>query len=139
MKLRLHNHQIERSAWRRTLYRIAPPDELQHVIVDNQRSLEEDPKDISTRYALGNCLRLEGRIAEARREYKLVASSDAAWAPYAAEMLKTLEGQEDRPPPRTGSLQYVWSKNLWASKLLWPGRLIKRRVLKRPPLDDINR
>jgi hypothetical protein len=135
MQLRLRNHQIELSAWQLTLYRIGPPDELQQAIANNRRSLEEEPKDISTRYALGNCLRMEGRIAEARREYELVASSDSAWAPYAAEMLKTLEGQEDRSPPRTGSLQYVWSKNLWASKLLWLGRLIKRLVLKRqnPP------
>jgi hypothetical protein len=93
--------------------------------------LEEDPKDMATRYALGNCLRMEGRIALARREYEHVASSDSSWAPFAAEMLKTLEGQPDHPPPPTIILHYVWSKNLWASRVLWPGRWIKRLVLKR--------
>jgi hypothetical protein len=140
MKLRLRNYQIELSDWRLTLYRIGLPDEQQQAVADNRPSLEEDPKDMATRYALGNCLRMEGRIALARREYEHVASSDSSWAPFAAAMLKTLEGQPDHPPPSTIILHYVWSKNLWASRVLWHGRWIKRLVLKRqPPMDDIDR
>jgi hypothetical protein len=88
---------------------------LQH----NEAVLREHPQDQATRFALGNVLRMQGRLCDACAAYRVVAQSSSPWASSAAEWVAALDGQADRPPSVERTLRYVWSLTLWSPKRVW--------------------
>lgn len=114
--------------------------DLEKALRHNQEVLLHDPQDGATRFALGNVLRMQGRIQQARNEYMLVAQSASPWAKSAAQILVDLEGKADIPQSIDRTLHYAWSTHLWSSTRTWSrwSRIVKRRLNNAPFAPEAN-
>jgi hypothetical protein len=118
MRLKIAHYYLELTPDHLAIYR-EMVDTLQEALLHNQEILLHHPNDHATRFALGNVLRMQGQIRQARQEYTHVAQSDSPWAQSAAQMLAELEGMVDLPRPIDRTRHSIWSMRLWSATLLW--------------------
>jgi hypothetical protein len=92
------------------------------LIAEHRRALADNPHDSITRFCLGNVLRIEGQLSQARLEYiQVVQSGNLHYAPLAAAILADIEGRDDHSPPV--SLKFLYRlplPNAPASAVLTP-------------------
>jgi len=104
--------------WKRSVWPLAtdywiavknPPEETEVAIAEMRRLLVEDPDDVMNQFTLGNMLRMDGQIAEARKQYQIVAA--AKHESLSPQARKVLAGLVDVPDhPGRGSVRIIYRK-----------------------------
>ncbi len=76
-----------------------PAEEDTRRIADARRHLRDNPNDAMTRFTLGNMLRMNGQVGEARQEYQIVAG---AGDKNYSEQAKVILGKLTETPDHEG-------------------------------------
>ena len=107
MSLKVGKYHFElRQGWLYINVEVSP-EEDKALIAQYLQTLEKNPNDITTRFSLGNVLRMDGQINKARLEYeRVVQANDSGWSPWAIQILAQIEGKSDSPPPITTKYFY---------------------------------
>lgn len=110
-----------------------PHKETESLIETHRQTLEKNPNDILTRFILGNVLRIDGKVHQARFEYeKVVEAKDPQLSPQATRILTEIEGKPDNLVP-TRTQKYLFHVHIFPSPVgIWR-RLklgIKRRLTR---------
>ena len=139
MKLILGKYHLELSPGHLVIYSETLGD-LERALRHNQDVLLQNPNDFDAHFALGNILRMQGRILEARNEYLLVAQSNSPWAESAARIFADLEGKADFSQQIDRTLHHAWSTPLWRPVATWNRwiRKMKQRLNSAPFTPDAN-
>jgi serine/threonine-protein kinase len=98
----------------RAFFFLAHVGRVREAVADEERLLEEDPLNVTTRWTLATCLRSAGRDEEADARYQQVVELEhGLWSTYAADVLSGDYAARGAIPEALALAETAYSRSPW--------------------------